>query len=200
MSLGTSTPGIIVFDLCVPLAQLDTTHALFGLAAAATAAMFWAGATVMYRRIGRVLPPVRMNLTKNLLATVLLCAVVGGAWALSPDRGQPFTLARPMMLLLILSEIVGIGIGDTCFFAALARAEAKAKREKLELELIQQLEAEGLGRALGMVRDGLLLKEIANALGVSEGAIKQRLKNAKKKLGAKTSTQAAATAAQHGLI
>ena len=114
-----------MFDLCVPLAQLDTTHALFGLAAAATAAMFWAGATVMYRRIGRVLPPVRMNLTKNLLATVLLCVVVGGAWALSPDRGQPFTLARPMMLLLILSGIVGIGIGDTCFFAALARIGAR---------------------------------------------------------------------------
>jgi LuxR family transcriptional regulator len=54
--------------------------------------------------------------------------------------------------------------------------------------------------ALSMVRDGMRLKEIAHDLGVTEGAVKQRLKNAKTKLGAKTSTQAAALAAQHGLI
>lgn len=54
--------------------------------------------------------------------------------------------------------------------------------------------------ALGMVRDGKRLKEIAFDLGVTEGAVKQRLKNAKVKLGAKTSTQAAAIAGQYGLI
>ena len=54
--------------------------------------------------------------------------------------------------------------------------------------------------ALGMVKDGKRLKEIAHALNVSEGAIKQRLKNAKLKLGAKTGTQAAALASQYGLI
>lgn len=54
--------------------------------------------------------------------------------------------------------------------------------------------------ALRMVRDGLLLKEIANRLGVSEGAIKQRLKNAKLKLGAKTISQGVSTAVSYGLI
>ncbi|MEN8895994.1 MAG: autoinducer binding domain-containing protein [Yoonia sp.] len=54
--------------------------------------------------------------------------------------------------------------------------------------------------ALGMVRDGKRLKQIAFDLGVTEGAVKQRLKNAKVKLGAKTSTQAAAMANQYGLI
>lgn len=54
--------------------------------------------------------------------------------------------------------------------------------------------------ALGMVRDGRRLKEIAFDLGVTEGAVKQRLRNAKIKLSAKTSTQAAATASKHGLI
>jgi LuxR family transcriptional regulator len=54
--------------------------------------------------------------------------------------------------------------------------------------------------ALGMVKDGKRLKEIAHALNVSEGAIKQRLKNAKLKLGAKTGSQAAALASQYGLI
>ncbi|WP_439155753.1 helix-turn-helix transcriptional regulator [Yoonia sp.] len=54
--------------------------------------------------------------------------------------------------------------------------------------------------ALSMVKDGRRLKEIAFELNVSEGAIKQRLKNAKLKLGAKTGTQAAALANQYGLI
>lgn len=54
--------------------------------------------------------------------------------------------------------------------------------------------------ALGMVRDGKRLKEIAHEIGVTEGAVKQRLKNAKLKLGAKTGTQAAALAGQYGLI
>ncbi|MFI4859256.1 MAG: DMT family transporter [Phycisphaerales bacterium JB063] len=105
--------------------MIDTTHALFGLGAAASAAMLWAGATVMYRRVGRVMPPVRMNLTKNILATALLSVVVGSMWAWSPQAGPPFALAPPLMGLLILSGVVGIGIGDTCFFAALNRIGAR---------------------------------------------------------------------------
>ena len=54
--------------------------------------------------------------------------------------------------------------------------------------------------ALKMVKNGLLMKEIANLLGVSEGAVKQRLKNAKSKLKAKTSTHAATMASSFGLI
>ncbi|WP_234992182.1 LuxR family transcriptional regulator [Roseisalinus antarcticus] len=54
--------------------------------------------------------------------------------------------------------------------------------------------------ALRMVKDGLRLKQIAHELGVSEGAVKQRLKNAKKKLGAQTGAHAAALAADYGLI
>lgn len=54
--------------------------------------------------------------------------------------------------------------------------------------------------ALKMVQDGLLVKEIANRLGVTEGAIKQRLKGAKAKLGAKTASQAVSAAKGYGLI
>ena len=54
--------------------------------------------------------------------------------------------------------------------------------------------------ALRMVKNGLLMKEIANLLGVTEGAVKQRLKNAKTKLKAKTSTHAATMATTFGLI
>ena len=73
---------------------------------------------------------------------------------------------------------------------------ARRHREMAPPTNLTQAELE----ALRMVRNGLRLKEIAFELGVTEGAVKQRLKNAKVKLEAKTSTQAAATAAQHGLI
>lgn len=54
--------------------------------------------------------------------------------------------------------------------------------------------------AVRMLRDGLRLKQIAFELEISEGAVKQRLKNAKGKLGATTSVQAASLAENYGLI
>lgn len=54
--------------------------------------------------------------------------------------------------------------------------------------------------ALSMVRDGLLIKEIAVLLGVTDGAIKLRLKAAKAKLGAKTGSHAVSVAVASGLI
>jgi len=53
---------------------------------------------------------------------------------------------------------------------------------------------------LVMVKGGMLMKQIADDLGISLGAVKQRLKNAKFKLNAKTSSHAAALAIQFGLI
>lgn len=53
---------------------------------------------------------------------------------------------------------------------------------------------------LSLVKNGLLMKEIALLLGISESAIKQRLKNARLKLNAKTGPQAAATATMLGVI
>lgn len=54
--------------------------------------------------------------------------------------------------------------------------------------------------ALKMVKEGQRLKQIAHTLGVTEGAVKQRLKNAKNKLNASTSAQAAAMAGEFGLF
>lgn len=53
---------------------------------------------------------------------------------------------------------------------------------------------------LGLVKNGLLMKEIACVLGVSESAIKQRLRSARVKLCAKTGSQAAAKATMLGMI
>ena len=54
--------------------------------------------------------------------------------------------------------------------------------------------------ALRFVKDGLRLKEIAYRIGVSEGAIKQRLSGAKKKLGARTNSHAATLALEYRLL
>lgn len=54
--------------------------------------------------------------------------------------------------------------------------------------------------ALRMVKDGMRLKQIAHHLGVTEGAVKLRLRGAKAKLHAATSTQAATLASGFGLI
>lgn len=53
---------------------------------------------------------------------------------------------------------------------------------------------------LHLVKNGLLMKEIASVLGVSESAVKQRLRNARLKLKAKTGSQAAARATMLGMI
>ncbi len=54
--------------------------------------------------------------------------------------------------------------------------------------------------ALRMVRSGMRTKQIAYELGVSEGAVKQRLRNAKTKLNAQTGTEAATKAQGFGLL
>ena len=73
---------------------------------------------------------------------------------------------------------------------------ARRHKEMLPPRNLTQAELE----ALSMVKDGKRLKQIAYDLGVTEGAVKQRLKNAKTKLQAKTSTQAATMARQFKLI
>jgi LuxR family transcriptional regulator len=53
---------------------------------------------------------------------------------------------------------------------------------------------------LAAIRDGELIKEIAFRLGISEGAVKQRLRSAKDKLGARTTPQAVSLASGYGLL
>lgn len=54
--------------------------------------------------------------------------------------------------------------------------------------------------ALQMQSRGMRLKQVAAALGISESAVKARLNNAKRKLGAKTLSQAVSIAAARRLI
>ncbi len=54
--------------------------------------------------------------------------------------------------------------------------------------------------ALKMQADGMRLKQIAGRLGISESAVKARLNNVKRKLGARTQSQAASIAAARRIL
>lgn len=94
----------------MPLALiLDFRGELAGL----TAALLWAAASVVYGRLGRQISPLVLNFVKGAIAIALLLLTL-------LVRGElGMALPMPSVLLLILSGIVGIGLGDTAYFAAL---------------------------------------------------------------------------------
>lgn len=105
------------------LSQVFQMSAGWGLVAATTAAFFWSISVVLYRRVGRVMPPVLLNMTKGMVAVVLLSGV------LLVDRfvlgREQWDISTPMLLLMALSGVVGIGLGDSLFFAGLNRMGAR---------------------------------------------------------------------------
>lgn len=114
---------------------------ILGLLAALLAAVCWSLSTVLYKQAGRVVPPIELNLVKGLVAGALLGLIL----ALSGD-GSAWQAAGPTTLLLV-SGLIGLGIGDTAFFAALNRMGA---RRVLLLELtVPPMTAIGAWFALG---------------------------------------------------
>jgi drug/metabolite transporter (DMT)-like permease len=101
------------------LASADNLNPTWGLIAATTAAFFWSISVVLYRRVGRVMPPTRLNMSKGFFAVALLGVV------LAVDRfvlgHSQWSLSPAMLGLMALSGVVGIGLGDTMFFAGLNR-------------------------------------------------------------------------------
>ena len=100
---------------------------------------------------------------------------------------------------------------DERSYGSFARADREFSRGEMELlqKLLGQLHEQSAPpalltgaelEALRLVKDGLRLKEIAYQIGVSEGAIKQRLAGAKKKLRAKTNSHAATLAMEYRLF
>ena len=135
-------------------------------------------------------------------------------WSEIPLEDPKRVLAQAQTFGLRYGVVVAVldsGQGGQRSFASFARSDRE--HTDLEIKLLQAYVARRHKEmapptnltnaeleALSMVKDGKRLKEIAFELSVSEGAVKQRLKNAKLKLGAKTGTQAATLANQYGLI
>ena len=96
-------------------------------------------------------------------------------------------------------------------FGSFARSDREFKTDEMEFlhqrlaelhrpEPLQNSLTEIEIEALQLIRDGHLTKQIAYDLGISESAVKQRIRNAKKKLRAKTSTHAVTLAERKGLL
>jgi len=81
-------------------------------------ALAWAVAVIIYKRLGESLPPLLLNLLKNLLVLALLLASVALL------RLPPPVLTLPALGVLLLSGVLGIAVADSLYFAALNRLGA----------------------------------------------------------------------------
>ena len=86
--------------------------------AALGAALIWALASLIYVGLGKQMPPLVLNFSKSVLAIglILLTCILQGE--------LPFLNPQPLLLLLI-SGAIGIGVGDTAFFASLNNIGAR---------------------------------------------------------------------------
>lgn len=85
-----------------------------GIAVALTAAFFWALSARFYGHSTVQWSVLLLNFTKNIIAVVVLGLLL---WWL-PARS---TVDMTTALVLLLSGVIGIGLGDTALFAALKR-------------------------------------------------------------------------------
>jgi drug/metabolite transporter (DMT)-like permease len=98
------------FDGILPAVPIGECFAL-------AAALCWAIGSVLFSRIGRAVSPPAMNLVKCLTAATLLTA---SRIALSPSLG-PVRITSGSAGLLALSAVIGLTVGDTAYFASMAR-------------------------------------------------------------------------------
>jgi drug/metabolite transporter (DMT)-like permease len=84
---------------------------LVGVGAALASAASWAVGTILFKGIGESFSPSAMTLVKSLFSVLLLAiSLIFVGWT---------TVPSPSLGWLILSGLIGIAAGDTCFFAAL---------------------------------------------------------------------------------
>ncbi len=86
-----------------------------GELAALAAAWVWAMATVLFGHLGKQLPPSVLNLAKGLVALVLVIITL-----LVLQRAPEGLDGRAWGLLLV-SGVLGIGVGDTLYFTSINR-------------------------------------------------------------------------------
>ena len=98
-------------------------YAVWGLVAATAASFFWAISVVLYRRVGRLMPPVTLNMSKGFFAAAILTVVIAVDWLVLGNK--PWDLPAGLLGLMVLSGVIGIGVGDTLFFAGLNRMGAR---------------------------------------------------------------------------
>lgn len=95
-----------------------------GEIAALTAALLWAIASILFAGAGRHIQAVNLNLVKGLLACsmILVVLAIGSLFQIPGFAlASLFAISPEGFMLLIISGIIGIGAGDTAYFACLRR-------------------------------------------------------------------------------
>lgn len=98
-----------------------------GEIAALSAAGLWAFATLMFGRLGKQLSPLALNLIKGSMAIGFII------FTLAVQQRLLVSLPMGSVWLLLISGVVGIGLGDTAYFATVNRLGA---RQALLLEML----------------------------------------------------------------
>ncbi len=95
-----------------------------GEMAALTAALLWAISSMLFAGAGRHIQAINLNLIKGLLSCsmILVVLTIGSLFQVSGFTLATLSAISPEgFILLIISGIVGIGAGDTAYFACLRR-------------------------------------------------------------------------------
>jgi drug/metabolite transporter (DMT)-like permease len=85
-----------------------------GEACSIGAALSWAGGVIVYKRLGESLPPLQLNLIKNVLVLAMIAPTV----LVVHGFDVPELPGRAVALALV-SGILGIAVADTLYFRAL---------------------------------------------------------------------------------
>jgi drug/metabolite transporter (DMT)-like permease len=114
-----------------------------GELSALAAAFLWAMASIIYRSVGVKIPPLTLNAVKGVLSVALLGITMAVVRTQMPDVGWY------EWSVLLGSGAIGIGLGDTAFFAALNRM---GERRTV-------LTVETLAPPIAVVLGGVILRE-----------------------------------------
>jgi len=98
---------------------MDQFKPFLGEIAALGAAFLWASASLIFTRLGQTIPPILLNICKGLVAIALLLLTI------MLTQVPLGSLTPRMMSLLVISGILGIGIGDTAYLSALRSLGAR---------------------------------------------------------------------------
>jgi drug/metabolite transporter (DMT)-like permease len=106
-----------------------------GIIAALSAAFLWAASSTVYSLLGLKIPPLKLNLYKGLIAIALILITL----VITSNPG--FSLQLSTLIWLLISGVIGIGLGDTAYFLALKH---NGPRKTLLLETLSPPLAGGL--------------------------------------------------------